>query len=276
MTEQAAERRWVAVTGAASGIGAGIARTVAEHGYGVMLIDLDRERLDEVAAELPAATVVAADVTDPASEPALIDAARELGTMWALVNCAGVSLMKHFLLNSEEEWTRILRVNLEGTFRATHAIGTVLNENGGGAVVNISSVSGLNPAALQAAYAASKAGVIGFTEGLAFDFGPLDITVNVICPGVVRTPIWDRILDAEAEESGVPADEIFAEHVRPIPLGRAQTVEDIGEAVVYLIGPTARNVSGATLKLTGGTSTVVFDHLAGAEELRASLAAGER
>jgi meso-butanediol dehydrogenase/(S,S)-butanediol dehydrogenase/diacetyl reductase len=271
MTNTSTETRWVAVTGAASGIGAGVARTVSAAGYGVILIDLDADKLADVAASLPLSRIVAVDVTDPAAEQVIIDAARETGNAWGLVNCAGISLVKHFLLNSNDDWTRILRVNLEGTFRATHAIGTVLNENGGGAVVNISSISGVNPAALQVAYAASKAGVIGFTVGLAFDFGPLDITVNAICPGIVRTPIWDRILDQESAETGVSADEIFAEHVKPIPVGRPQTPEDIGELAVFLLGPSARSISGESINVTGGMTTVVFDHLAGAEELRQSL-----
>jgi meso-butanediol dehydrogenase/(S,S)-butanediol dehydrogenase/diacetyl reductase len=261
------DMRWVAVTGAASGIGAGVARTVAAAGYGVILIDLDPVKIGEVAATIPHSRTVVADITDPASTDLIQDAAREVGNTWGLVNCAGISLVRHFLLNTEDDWTRILRVNLEGTFRATHAIGTVLHENGGGAVVNIASISGVVPAALQVAYAASKAGVIGFTTGLAFDFGPLDITVNVICPGIVRTPIWDRILDQESAETGVPADEIFAQHVKPIPVGRPQTPEDIGNLAVFLLGPTARSISGESINITGGMTTVVFDHQAGADEL---------
>jgi len=269
----AENKKWVAVTGAASGIGAGVAKVVADAGYGILLIDRDRDRLDAVAATIPDSRVLAVDVTDPRSHAAILDAARETGRMWGLVNCAGISLVKNFLLNTEEEWTSILRVNLEGTFRATHAIGIALAEQGqGGAVVNISSISGVNPAALQAAYAASKAGVIGFTVGLAFDFGPLDITVNAICPGVVRTPIWERILKQESEETGVPEDEIFAEHVKPIPVGRAQTPEDIGNLAVFLLGPNARSISGESVNVTGGMTTVVFDHLAGAEDVRQNLA----
>lgn len=270
MSEQsfAEPKKWVVVTGGASGIGAGIARQVSKAGYGVILVDLNQERLDAVAAELPHVRTAVADVSDPSSTEALLEAARGVDATWGLVNCAGISLVKHFLLNTEEEWTNILRVNLEGTFRASHAIGTVLEENGGGSIVNIASISGVSPAALQAAYAASKAGVIGFTTGLAFDMGPLDVTVNVICPGVVRTPIWDRILEQESAETGVPADEIFADHVKPIPVGRAQSPEDIGDAVVFLLGPQARSISGESLNITGGMTHVVFDFHAGVEELR--------
>ncbi|MFG1955490.1 SDR family NAD(P)-dependent oxidoreductase [Micromonospora sp. NPDC048830] len=268
MTVDTLEPKWVIVTGAASGIGAGVARVLSGAGFGVILVDIDEASLAPLEAELPLARSLAVDVTEQESALRLEAVCREVANPWGLVNCAGIALVKHFLLNTEAEWTRILRVNLEGTFRATHAVAKVLYENGGGAIVNIASVSGVNPAALQAAYAASKAGVIGFTTGVAFDFGPLDITINAICPGVVRTPIWERILDAESAETGVPADEIFAKHVRPIPLGRAQTPEDIGNVALYLLGPQARNISGTAINVTGGMTTVVLDHLAGAEQLR--------
>jgi meso-butanediol dehydrogenase / (S,S)-butanediol dehydrogenase / diacetyl reductase len=267
MTTARTDRKWVTVTGAASGIGAGICRTLHDAGFGVIMTDIDEAGLGELAADLEHARTVVTDVSDPAAGPALAAAAREVPS-WGLVNCAGISQVRHFLLTTEDDWTRILRVNLEGTFRATRAIGEVLHENGGGAIVNIASISGVNPAALQAAYAASKAGVIGFTTGLAFDFGPLDITVNAICPGVVRTPIWDRILDQESAETGVPADEIFAKHTHPIPMGRAQTPQDIGHLVAFLMGPHARNISGESVNVSGGMTTVFFDFHAGVAELR--------
>jgi meso-butanediol dehydrogenase / (S,S)-butanediol dehydrogenase / diacetyl reductase len=266
--------RTVFVTGAASGIGAGVARAVHQAGYRVVLVDVDETRLKDVAAELDGAAVVVADLSDPVAGPQLEAAARRAENTWGLVNCAGISLVKHFLQNTEEEWTRILRVNLEGTFRATHAIGTVLNENGGGAVVNTASISGEVPAACQVAYAASKAGVIGFTTGLAFDFGPLNITVNTISPGIVRTPIWDRILDEDAERTGRSANEIFAEHVRPIPTGRPQTPAEIGALAVFLLGPDARSISGESIKVTGGMTTVSFDFADACAEVREQGRAG--
>jgi meso-butanediol dehydrogenase/(S,S)-butanediol dehydrogenase/diacetyl reductase len=263
--------QWVVVTGAASGIGAGVARVVADAGYGVILADLDEARLVSLASELPLARAVVVDVTDEASVDTLASTCRDVGDVWGLVNCAGVALVKHFLLNTAEEWTRVLRVNLEGTMRTTHAMARVMDESCGGAIVNISSISGVTPAALQASYAASKAGVIGFTTGVAFDLGPLDITVNALCPGVVRTPIWERILEAESAETGRATDDIFAEHLRPIPVGRAQTADDIGNAVVFLLGPHARNISGTSINITGGMTTVVLDHAAGAQQYRDSL-----
>jgi meso-butanediol dehydrogenase / (S,S)-butanediol dehydrogenase / diacetyl reductase len=263
-------RQWVVVTGAASGIGEGIARGLSQAGYGIVLVDFDRDGLARVGADLPESVTLACDLTDPGSHAQLRDAARSVETTWGLVNCAGISQIKHFLLTSDADWTRILRVNLEGTVRASSAVGEVLAENGGGAIVNISSISGIVPAPLQAPYAASKAGVIGFTTGLAFDLGPLNVTVNAVSPGIVRTPIWDAILTKESAETGVPADDIFAAHVRPIPAGRPQTSEDIAQVCAFLLSPAGRNISGETIKVTGGMTTVNFDFHAGADEYRSA------
>ncbi|MEU4673439.1 SDR family oxidoreductase [Amycolatopsis sp. NPDC023774] len=189
-----AHDRTVLVTGVASGIG-GVARTVHEAGYDLVLVDLDEAGL------------------------------------------------------------------------ARHAVGTVLTENGGGAVVNIASVPGVLPAV----YAASKAGLVGFGTGLAFDFGPLGVAVDTIAPGIVRTPIRDRIQEEDADRTGLPAEQVFAEHVRPIPLGRAQTAAEIGALTVFLLGPGARSISGETVKVTGGMTTVTFDFAKAAAAVRAGV-----
>lgn len=261
-------KRWVVVTGAASGIGEGVARGLSAEGYGIVLVDIATEGLQRVAAEIGDSAIVACDLASEASHSLIRDAARAVDTAWGLVNCAGVSQIKHFLITQDAEWTRILRVNLEGTMRATSAVAGVLADNGGGAIVNISSISGVVPAALQAPYAASKAGIIGFTTGLAFDLGPLDITVNAISPGIVRTPIWDAILDEESAESGLPTDDVFSHHVRPIPTGRPQTSDDIAAACIFLLGPGGRSISGENIKVTGGMTTVTFDFHTGVEDYR--------
>ncbi len=265
--------KWIVVTGAASGIGEGIARGLAREGYGIVLVDFDEAGLHRVAADLDQQVVLPADLTSTESYDQIRDITRSVDTAWGLVNCAGVSQIKHFLLTEDAEWTRILRVNLEGTIRATSAVAGVLAENGGGAIVNVASISGVVPAALQAPYAASKAGVIGFTTGLAFDLGPLDITVNVVSPGIVRTPMWDAILEKDSAATGVPADDLFADHVRPIPVGRPQTGDDIAAACAFLLGPGGRSVSGENIKITGGMTTVTFDFHAGVQEYRKAVAA---
>lgn len=262
-----ADNKWVVVTGAASGIGEGVAYELAEAGYGVVLVDFDQRQLEHVSEQIEMSRTLCLDLTADNAYDALVGVAREVN-VWGLVNCAGISLLKHFLLNRPDEWQKVLRVNLEGTMTASQAVGRVLNENGGGAIVNIASVSGVNPAALQAAYAASKAGVIGFTQGLAYDFGPLDITVNVICPGIVKTAIWDSIIEKESRASGRDPDDLFSEHVAPIPVGRAQYPTDVGKLCKFLLSSDARNISGESVNLTGGMSTVFFDFLEAGKHLR--------
>lgn len=263
--------RWVVVTGGASGIGEGIARELHCAGYGVILADRDADRLAIVAAELDRVRTVVVDISDPSATAAIREAAEAVEGTWGLVHAAGISLVKHFLLNTEEEWSRILRVNLEGTFRAAQAVAPVLRSNGGGAIVNISSITGRAPAALQAAYAASKAGVIGFSKSLAFDLGPLNITVNAVCPGIVRTPIWDRILKEDAAQTGRTEDEIFAEHVKPIPVGRPQSVAEIGQLCTFLLSDGARSISGEEIGATGGMGFVEFDFASASRDLPEQL-----
>ena len=263
--------RWVVVTGGASGIGEGIARELHAGGFGVILADRDAERLAEVAQGLERVRMVAVDFGEESATAALREAAESVEGTWGLVHAAGISLVKHFLLNTEEEWSRVLRINLEGTFRAAQAIAPVLRNNGGGAIVNIASITGRAPAALQGAYAASKAGVIGFSKSLAFDMGPFNVTVNAVCPGIVRTPIWDRILTDDALQSGRSEDEIFEEHVKPIPVGRPQTVAEIGQLCMFLLSDGARSISGEEVGATGGMAFVDFDFATAAAELPEGL-----
>lgn len=262
-------RRWVVVTGAASGIGDGVCQSLAAAGYGIIMADIDADKLERAAASVPHNRTVVVDVADPSAKKKLEEIAATTGNVWGLINCAGISLVKHFLLNTEEEWTSILRVNLEGTIRACSAIAPVLHGNGGGAIINIASITGRNPAALQGAYAASKAGVIGFSTSLAFDMGPLNVTVNAVCPGIVRTPIWDRILETEADETGDSPDEIFAKHTEPIPMGRPQSAQEIGELCVFLLSDAARSISGEAINITGGMTFVDFDFNTAATQLTA-------
>jgi NAD(P)-dependent dehydrogenase (short-subunit alcohol dehydrogenase family) len=263
------QKRWVVVTGAASGIGDGVCQSLASAGYGLIMADIDAEKLETASAAIPHSRTVVVDVTDPSAKYRLEEIAAATGNVWGLVNCAGISLVKHFLLNTEQEWTRILRTNLEGTIRACSAIAPILNQNGGGAIINIASITGRNPAALQGAYAASKAGVIGFSTSLAFDMGPLNVTVNAVCPGIVRTPIWDRILEREADETGGSPDEIFARHTDPIPMGRPQSAREIGELCVFLLSDAARSISGEAINITGGMTFVDFDFNTAAAQLTA-------
>jgi meso-butanediol dehydrogenase/(S,S)-butanediol dehydrogenase/diacetyl reductase len=153
---------------------------------------------------------------------------------------------------TEAQFDRMMAVNVKGVVLVTQAALPELRARGGGAVVNISSISGKTGRAFTAGYAASKFAVVGLTQALAHELGSANIRVNAVCPGLLRTTMWtDGVAPARAASLGVPVSEAFDAFVRQTtPLGREQTPEDIGEAVVYLCR--AENVTGVALNVAGG------------------------
>jgi meso-butanediol dehydrogenase/(S,S)-butanediol dehydrogenase/diacetyl reductase len=258
------------VTGAARGIGRGIALALAGEGVHVAAADLGIAEdpavpyrlgrsadLDETARLVrdkgSTALPLVADVTRPADVAAMVDeTVRRLGGLDILVNNAGVLVAGPFEQLTEAQWDRMMAVNVKGIFLCTQAAVPHLRARGGGAVVNISSISGKTGRAFTAGYAASKFAVIGLTQALAQELGRAQIRVNAVCPGLLRTTMWtDGVAPARAGALGVPVDEAFDAYVRQnTPLGREQTPDDIGEAVVYLCR--ADNVTGIALNVAGG------------------------
>jgi len=169
-----------------------------------------------------------------------------------VVSNAGVLVAGPFEALTEAQWDRVMAVNVKGVFLCTQAAVPRLRERGEGAIVNVSSISGKTGRALTAAYAASKFAVIGLTQALAHELGPMNIRVNAVCPGFLRTTMWlEGVAPARAQQLGVPQEEAFDVFVRQnTPLGREQAPEDIGEAVVYLCR--ADNVTGVALNVAGG------------------------
>jgi len=258
------------VTGAARGIGRGIALALAAEGVHVAVADLAAAQdaviayrlaqpadLEETARLVTARGVTAlaltGDVTRPADARRLVEetTARFKG-LDILVNNAGVLVAGPFEALTEAQWDRMMAVNAKGVFLVTQAALPALRARGGGVVVNVSSISGKTGRAFTAAYGASKFAVIGLTQALAQEFGPVNIRVNAVCPGLLRTTMWtDGVAPARAASLGVAATEAFDAFVRQhTPLGREQTPEDIGEAVVYLCR--AGNVTGVALNVAGG------------------------
>jgi meso-butanediol dehydrogenase/(S,S)-butanediol dehydrogenase/diacetyl reductase len=258
------------VTGAARGIGRGIARALAAEGVQVAVVDLGpagdpsiayrlagSAELEETArlveAQGVAALPLTGDVTRTADVEAMVEAAlRRFGGLDILVNNAGVLVAAPIEATTEAQWDRVLAVNVKGVFLVTRAVVPHLRARGGGAIVNIASIAGKTGRALTAAYAASKFAVIGLTQALSQELGPADIRVNAVCPGLLRTTMWtEGIAPVRAGMLGVTPGEAFDTFVRQLtPLGREQTPEDIGEAVVYLCR--AENVSGIALNVAGG------------------------
>ncbi len=234
------------VTGAARGIGLAIAQKFLAENYRVALLDIDAETLAQTAEAwrgregvLP----VVGDVSDPQQvQAAVAQIAAHFGRIDALVNNAGVAVFKPILETSFADWTRILATNLSGPFLMTQACASVMLGNGGGAVVNIASISGLRASTLRVAYGTSKAALIHLTKQQAVELGDAGIRVNCVAPGPVETAMAQQVHSADIRTSYRDA----------IPLARYGTVHEIAEAVAFLCSEGASFINGQTLAVDGG------------------------
>lgn len=214
----------VIVTGAGSGIGLEITRQLAVEGANVVMAARSLDKLEKAAEELAAASysllVVPTDVTRETDCRALVHAATDaFGAVDVLVNSAGYAPPASLLDTTEEIWEATLDVCLKGVYLMTRAVMPGMLANGGGAVVNISSVAGKYGFANRAAYCAAKWGVHGFTEALRVELGDQNIRAYLICPGAVATPWWETVNNPQTEE-------IMARMIRP---------EEVAEAVCWVL-----------------------------------------
>lgn len=235
------------VTGASGGIGAAIARALHAQGAAVVLSGTRRDALDALAAELgERAHVCPADLKDPAAPDALIEAAEAAaGPLWALVNNAGFTRDGLAMRMSDEAFQAVLEVDLAAPFRLARAALRGMLRRRAGRIVSISSIVGATGNAGQANYAAAKAGLVGMSKSLAQEVAPRGITVNVVAPGFIATPMTDVLSDAQKEKlSGA------------IPLGRLGQPADVAAAVVYLSAEESGWVTGATIHVNGGMAMI--------------------
>ncbi len=256
------ESRVAIVTGGAKGIGRGIAEALARHGASVVIADLDADEAqraaeevarDHAGSEVQRVLARRLDVTSGDDNRRLVAGIlSELGRIDILVNNAGVSRSIPFVDIDEAEWDRVFDINVKGVYLATRAVLPHMIERRYGKIVNISSMVGKEAIPLFVHYSASKFAVIGITQGVAKEVAEHDINVNAVCPGVVRTPLWEPLLDQLSANKGISRDEAFLEFVAGIPLGRPQEPEDIGEVVAFLASDKARNMTGQAINVTGG------------------------
>jgi meso-butanediol dehydrogenase/(S,S)-butanediol dehydrogenase/diacetyl reductase len=242
----------VVITGGGSGIGRGIASVLAREGADLVIADLDLANAERVAGEL-GGLALAHDVTRWDSCVEMVDRVlAERGQIDVLVNNAGVSKSVPFHELDEAEWDRVNDVNAKGVFLTTRAVVPHMMERRSGSIISISSMVGKEAIPYFVHYSASKFAVIGLTQGLAKEMAAYDVNVNAVCPGVVRTPLWEPLLDQLSENKGISRDDAWQEFVEGIPLGRPQEPEDIGEVVAFLASDRARNMTGQGVNVTGG------------------------
>ncbi len=248
------------VTGSTSGIGLAIARSLAAEGCNVMLNGFGEpaqiEMVRREMAETTGCTIgySGADMGRPEEVRALIAAAQNtLGTVDILINNAGVQHVAPLVAFPEDKWDLLLAVNLSAAFHATKAVTPTMLARGFGRIVNIASALGLVGAPHKPAYVATKHGLIGLTRSVALEVAQGGVTCNVVCPGMVMTPIIEMQVADQARVTGLPPEEVVREvFLENQPIRRPVKVEEIAAAVVFLCSEAAAGITGTVLSVDGG------------------------
>jgi len=240
------ENKRIIVTGAARGIGLAISRQLAGEGARVALVDLDQEALGSAATGLEGGaaqhSVHCLDVSDPQAVKQMIaKLLKDWGGVDGLVNNAGITRDNLMMRMKPDEWDLVLRVNLDSVFHFSQAVLRPMMKARQGRIVSISSVVGVMGNAGQTNYAASKAGIIGFSRSLAREVASRGITVNVVAPGYIETEMT----------AGLPED-VKRDLLAMVPLGRLGTVDDIARSVAFLLGDESAYITGQVLGVNGG------------------------
>ncbi|HCP19059.1 MAG: 3-oxoacyl-[acyl-carrier-protein] reductase [Candidatus Puniceispirillum sp. TMED52] len=239
------------VTGASGGIGSEIAKALASRGANIILSGTRQQVLEDVASQLvlsadQKAEVITADLSDPEAAKTLIEqAGASVGAVDILVNNAGMARDGLLMRMKDEDWQSVLDINLTSVMRLSRAALRGMMKARWGRIIQISSIVGYTGNPGQTNYAASKAGMTGFTKSLALEVASRGVTANVVAPGFIQTAMTDALTEDQR-----------AELVKKVPAGVMGQVEDIAAAVVYLASPEASYVTGATLHVNGGMAMI--------------------
>ena len=239
------ERRAM-VTGAASGIGLAVVRRLLAEGIAVTAVDVNEASLHTIAAE--GAQALAADLADSAQRERVIEAG--VGADY-LVNCAGIIRIKPIFEFTVQDWRDIFAVNAEATFFLCQGIGPRMQP--GGAIVNLSSSSAKLATTIEVApYAASKTTILSITRSFAYALADRPVRVNAICPGIVDTPMQDKVLEVASALRGMTVEELSVARLKTVPLKRAAAPDECAELIWFLLSPASAYMTGQAINYTGG------------------------
>jgi 3-oxoacyl-[acyl-carrier protein] reductase len=241
------ENQVAVVTGGARGIGRAIAMTLAAHGANVVISDVNMEAAQKTADDIATTTgrrslAVTVDVSQSDSVENMVKQTLDaFGHIDILINNAGITRDGLLMRMKDSDWDLVMEINLKGTFLSTKAVLRPMMKQRSGRIINISSVVGIMGNAGQANYAASKAGVIGLTKSTAKEVASRGITVNAVAPGFIATDMTDKL-----------SDDVKANFLASIPLGRAGSAEDVAQTVLFLASPQASYITGQVIHIDGG------------------------
>ncbi|MGJ7908062.1 acetoin reductase [Actinopolyspora sp. H202] len=260
MTGQEKSSRTALVTGAARGIGRGIALRLAADGLDVAVNDIDAnsEQLGAVADEISAMGVksasVPADVSDQEAVRTMVErVATEFGQLDVMVANAGIADVKPLLETTPEDFDHLMSINLRGVYLCyTAAARQMIAQGSGGKIIGAASIVAHRPFPLLGTYSASKWGVRGLTQSAAMEWAQHGITVNAYCPGIVGTAMWDHIDEKLAENEGLRKGAAIEKYSELIHLGRVSVPEDVAGFVSYLASPDSDYMTGQSVMIDGG------------------------
>lgn len=240
----------ILITGIASGIGRATAMIFAQEGAKVVGADVDQEKGLEVVEAIKRAggeaIFVKADVSETSDVKRLVKKALAYGRIDVLFNNAGVELVKKLKDTTEEDWDRIIKINLKSVFLCCNYVIPEMIKRGGGVIINNASVAGL-VGSFSSAYSASKGAIIALTKTLAVELAPDNIRVNCICPGAIETPMLRRVLQKQGDSK-----QIRAERIKSYPMGRFGRPEEVAQTALFLSCDESSFMTGTVVVVDGG------------------------